>query len=100
MVSRASSLEHLNIGGTFITDESLFTIARYCTHLKAVILWSCRHVTERGLLALITGCRKLQSINVWGVMASVECLKALLSINPQLLIKPVARFPQWPVVQP
>ncbi|KAJ6733137.1 F-BOX/TPR REPEAT PROTEIN POF3 [Salix koriyanagi] len=33
-ISRASSLQHLNIGGTFITDESLFAIADSCPHLK------------------------------------------------------------------
>lgn len=34
-VSEASSLRHLNVGGTFITDESLFAIANSCPHLKA-----------------------------------------------------------------
>ncbi|XP_047945767.1 F-box protein At5g67140 isoform X3 [Salvia hispanica] len=34
MISRATSLHHLNIGGTFITDVSLFAIADSCPHLK------------------------------------------------------------------
>ncbi|KAL1824297.1 hypothetical protein ACET3Z_011075 [Daucus carota] len=34
LVSGATSLQHLNIGGTFITDESLFAIANSCPHLK------------------------------------------------------------------
>lgn len=33
-ISRASSLKHLNIGGTFITDESLYAIAKSCPQLK------------------------------------------------------------------
>jgi hypothetical protein len=33
-VSRAYSLQHLNIGGTFITDESLYAVANNCTNLK------------------------------------------------------------------
>lgn len=33
-VSRANSLQHLNIGGTFITDESLYAVARSCPHIK------------------------------------------------------------------
>lgn len=33
-ISRTSSLQHLNIGGTFITDESLFAIAERCHNLK------------------------------------------------------------------
>lgn len=51
-ISRASSLKHLNIGGTFITDESLFTIAKSCPQLKVsltsatgvhkmTLLWPC-----------------------------------------------------------
>ncbi|KAF8410089.1 hypothetical protein HHK36_002611 [Tetracentron sinense] len=34
LFSSAISLQHLNIGGTFITDESLFAIANSCPHLK------------------------------------------------------------------
>uniref|UniRef100_A0A2N9F6G7 F-box domain-containing protein n=1 Tax=Fagus sylvatica TaxID=28930 RepID=A0A2N9F6G7_FAGSY len=34
LISRANSLQHLNIGGTFITDESLFAIANNCPQLK------------------------------------------------------------------
>ncbi|XP_062233530.1 F-box protein At5g67140 isoform X2 [Phragmites australis] len=34
LVSRAYSLKHLNIGGTFITDESLYAVANSCTNLK------------------------------------------------------------------
>lgn len=33
-VSRAHSLRHLNIGGTFITDESLYAVANSCANLK------------------------------------------------------------------
>ncbi|XP_059074296.1 F-box protein At5g67140 isoform X2 [Cryptomeria japonica] len=88
LVSRASSLQHLNIGGTFISDESLFAIASHCPHLKVLILWSCRHVTERGLFAVIRGCPKLKSINIWGMSISSRCCKDLLTINPHLQIKP------------
>uniref|UniRef100_A0A453QU32 Uncharacterized protein n=1 Tax=Aegilops tauschii subsp. strangulata TaxID=200361 RepID=A0A453QU32_AEGTS len=34
LVSRARSLQHLNIGGTFITDESLYAVADSCPNLK------------------------------------------------------------------
>nr|GMC62801.1 F-box protein At5g67140 [Ipomoea batatas] len=34
LISGARSLQHLNIGGTFITDTSLFAIADSCPHLK------------------------------------------------------------------
>ncbi|KAH9315112.1 hypothetical protein KI387_023739, partial [Taxus chinensis] len=37
-VSRASSLQHLNIGGTFISDESLFAIANHCPRLKKLVV--------------------------------------------------------------
>ncbi|KAF3794332.1 F-box protein [Nymphaea thermarum] len=87
LVLRAVSLRHLNIGGTFITDESLFAIAASCPHLKVIILWGCRHVTENGLIALVNKCHELESINIWGVSVSVDCYLSLLSISPRLQIK-------------
>lgn len=38
-ISRAASLQHLNVGGTFITDASLFAIADNCPQLKVLILF-------------------------------------------------------------
>ncbi|XP_077211511.1 F-box/RNI-like superfamily protein [Tasmannia lanceolata] len=104
LVSRAISLQHLNIGGTFITDESLFAIANNCPQLKAIVLWSCRHVTERGLVVLVNKCRKLKSINVWGMRVPMDCFISLLAISPALQIKPgglhqnVIRASLWPVL--
>lgn len=88
LISRATSLQHLNIGGTFITDESLFAIAESCPHLKSIILWGCRHVTEEGLQVLVNKCRKLKSINVWGMRVSIDCFVRLLTISPSLKIQP------------
>ncbi|KAM0970740.1 hypothetical protein ACFX13_019021 [Malus domestica] len=87
-ISRANSLHHLNIGGTFITDDSLYAIAHSCPHLKTIILWSCRHVTETGLFVLVKYCRKLESINLWGTRVPVDCFLALITISPALKIKP------------
>ncbi|XP_042496804.1 F-box protein At5g67140-like isoform X2 [Macadamia integrifolia] len=103
LVSKATSLQHLNVGGTFITDESLFAIANSCPHLKTIVLWSCRHVTESGLFFLVNKCHKLESINVWGMRVPVDCLIALLTISPALQIKPegvhlnVETVPLWPI---
>ncbi|KAH1072917.1 hypothetical protein J1N35_025245 [Gossypium stocksii] len=88
LITRASSLKHLNIGGTFITDESLSAIAHSCPHLKSIVLWSCRHVTESGLFVLVNKCRKLESINVWGTRVPLDCFIGLLTIRPALQIKP------------
>ncbi|CAN6680101.1 unnamed protein product [Malus baccata var. baccata] len=88
LISRANSLHHLNIGGTFITDDSLYAIAHSCPHLKTIILWSCRHVTETGLFVLVKYCRKLESINLWGTRVPVDCFLALITISPALKIKP------------
>ncbi|CAO2830916.1 unnamed protein product [Amaranthus hypochondriacus] len=93
LVSRATSLQHLNIGGTFITDESLFAIGNSCPHLKTIVLWSCRHVTEIGLLYLVNKCRMLTSINVWGTRVPVHCFIGLLTISPALQIKPTGLLP-------
>ncbi|MBA0562544.1 hypothetical protein Goshw_014996 [Gossypium schwendimanii] len=88
LITRANSLKHLNIGGTFITDESLSAIAHSCPHLKSIVLWSCRHVTESGLFVLVNKCRKLGSINVWGTRVPLDCFIGLLTIRPALQIKP------------
>ncbi|PWA60147.1 F-box domain, cyclin-like protein [Artemisia annua] len=88
LISRANSLQHLNIGGTFITDESLLAIATSCPNLKTAVLWGCRHVTENGLIALVNNCCKLETINVWGMRVPVDSFYALLAIRPALQILP------------
>lgn len=88
LISRAASLQHLNIGGTFITDDSLFAIANGCPHLKTIVLWGCRHVTENGLLVLVNKCRKLESINVWGMRVPLDFFIGLITISPALQIQP------------
>nr|GMC60109.1 F-box protein At5g67140 [Ipomoea batatas] len=93
LISGARSLQHLNIGGTFITDTSLFAIADSCPHLKTIGLWGCRHVTESGLIALVNKCRKLESINVQGMRVSVDCFIVLLTISPALQIEPKGLLP-------
>ncbi|KAL2249973.1 F-box protein At5g67140 [Sesamum indicum] len=103
LISRATSLEHLNIGGTFITDASLFAIADSCPRLKSLVLWGCRQVTEDGLITVVNKCRKLESINVWGMRVPLNCFVALLTIKPALQIQPKGvvlhedRFPIWPI---
>ncbi|XLU56287.1 hypothetical protein S245_050935 [Arachis hypogaea] len=87
LISRTRFLEHLNVGGTFITDESLFAIATSCPNLKTIVLWSCRQVTESGLFALVDKCPKLKSMNVWGTRVPVDSLKTLLITSPTLQIK-------------
>ncbi|KAL2348380.1 hypothetical protein Fmac_002380 [Flemingia macrophylla] len=84
LISRTRSLQHLNVGGTFITDESLFAIARSCPKLETISLWSCCHVTESGLLALVDKCQKLKSMNVWGTRVPQDCFNNLLIISPAL----------------
>ncbi|PIA56543.1 hypothetical protein AQUCO_00700705v1 [Aquilegia coerulea] len=103
LVSRANSLHYLNIGGTFVTDESLYAIAASCPHLKTIGLWSCRQVTESGLVVLVNNCHKLESINVFGMRVPVECFIGLLAISPALQIKAgrvnlnVRRLPLLPI---
>ncbi|XP_014520266.1 F-box protein At5g67140 [Vigna radiata var. radiata] len=87
LISRTRSLQHLNVGGTFITDESLFAIARSCPKLETIVLWSCRHVTENGLFAIVDKCLELKSMNVWGTRVPVDCLNNLLVLRPALIIK-------------
>ncbi|KAH9618997.1 hypothetical protein KSS87_015681 [Heliosperma pusillum] len=93
LVSKATNLQHLNIGGTFVTDESLFAIGNSCIHLKSIVLWSCRHITEIGLLFLVNKCRKLESINVWGTRVPLDFFTGLLTISPALQIRPISLLP-------
>ncbi|XP_024379850.1 F-box protein At5g67140 isoform X2 [Physcomitrium patens] len=90
LVRRAASLEHFNVGGTFITDVSVLALASHCKLLKSINLWCCRHVTETGLLAVVKGCQKLESINVWGMSISPSCRRRLKLLNPKLHLKPAA----------
>ncbi|CAI9777451.1 unnamed protein product [Fraxinus pennsylvanica] len=90
LISRATSLQHLNIGGTFITDASVVVIAESCPHLKTIVFWGCHHVTEDGLILLVNKCRKLESINAWGMRVPLECFIVLLTISPALKILPKA----------
>ncbi|CAI9758815.1 unnamed protein product [Fraxinus pennsylvanica] len=88
MISKATSLQHLNLGGTFITDLSMFAIANSCPHLETIVLWGCRRITENGLVALVKKCHKLESINVLGMRVPLDCFNRLLTINPALKIQP------------
>ncbi|XP_073100681.1 F-box protein At5g67140 isoform X2 [Elaeis guineensis] len=114
LVCAAYNLKELNIArscwGCQITDEGLYKISlakcvRNLTSIslwglagitdKGVIqltisLWSCRHVTESGLNMLVNKCRRLESINVWGMRVPVDCFISLLSISPALQIKPMS----------
>lgn len=87
LVSRATSLQHLNAGGTHITDVSAKAMATHCPHLKVLNLWGCRHVTEAGLMALIKGCPQLYSMNVWGMNIAPATELKLLGLNPQMKLK-------------
>ena len=69
---------------------------------QTIVLWGCRHVTEEGLLVLVNKCRKLESINVWGLRVPLDCFVGLLTISPALQIRPkgmvnVERISMWPV---
>ncbi|KAG0617667.1 hypothetical protein M758_4G006500 [Ceratodon purpureus] len=87
LISRAKSLQHLNAGGTHITDVSVKAIATHCPQLRVLNLWGCRHVTEAGLMALSKGCPKLYSMNVWGVNIAPSTELKLLGLNSQLKLK-------------
>lgn len=131
-ISKATSLQHLNIGGTFVTDVSLYAIAQNCPNLtvsfrqqlmtnwhififpyickllniihmfffgQSIVLWSCRHVTESGLLVLVTQCHKLKSINLWGTRVPATCFTGLLDVSPALQIKPALNLGAHPLLQ-
>ncbi|KQK19460.1 F-box protein At5g67140 isoform X2 [Brachypodium distachyon] len=99
LISRARSLQHLNIGGTFITDESLYAVANSCANLKSIIVWSCRHVTEAGLVAVVRRCPELECINVGGMRVSPESFAGLVSISPSLRIRSIPQILNADVLQ-
>lgn len=76
----------------------------WCVFVEQTIdLWSCRHITGDGLVALVKKCTKLEFLDVWGMRIPVEYFFRLLSDNPQIDIKPgvfywnVERLALWPV---
>ncbi|KAG2724391.1 hypothetical protein I3843_01G015800 [Carya illinoinensis] len=111
LIRHAYSLKDIDISksrwGCQITDKGLYRIslAKCVSNLTSIslwgmtgvtdkgvvqltlVLWSCRHVTENGLLVLVNKCRKLESINVWGTRVPVGCFMGLLTIHPGLMIK-------------
>ncbi|XP_020217640.1 F-box protein At5g67140 isoform X2 [Cajanus cajan] len=75
-----SNLTSISLWGlTGITDEGVVQLT--------IVLWSCHHVTERGLLALVDKCLKLKSMNVWGTRVPEHCFNNLLILSPALQIK-------------
>lgn len=58
------------------------------SNFQTAVLWGCRHVTENGLIALVNNCRKLETINVWGMRVPVDSFYTLLAIRPALQILP------------
>nr|CAB3469744.1 unnamed protein product [Digitaria exilis] len=60
--------------------------------LDIIILWSCRHVTEAGLVALVNKCRRLECINVGGMRVPPESFVSLLSISPALQIRSIPQI--------
>jgi len=61
-------------------------------HVQSIILWSCRHVTEAGLVALVNKCRRLECINVGGMRVPPESFVGLLSISPALRIRSIPQI--------
>ncbi|RLM55511.1 F-box protein [Panicum miliaceum] len=64
-----------------ITDKGVVQLS--------IILWSCRHVTEAGLVVLVNKCRRLECINVGGMRVPPESFVGLLSISPALRIRSI-----------
>ncbi|KAF7099611.1 hypothetical protein CFC21_101232 [Triticum aestivum] len=60
--------------------------------LQSIILWSCRHVTEAGLVALVNKCPELECINVGGMRVSPESFAGLKSISPALRIRSIPQI--------
>jgi hypothetical protein len=61
-------------------------------HVQSIILWSCRHVTEAGLVALVNKCRRLECINVGGMRVPPESFVGLLSLSPALQIRSIPQI--------
>uniref|UniRef100_A0A0E0A5J6 Uncharacterized protein n=1 Tax=Oryza glumipatula TaxID=40148 RepID=A0A0E0A5J6_9ORYZ len=60
--------------------------------MQSIIVWSCRHVTEAGLVALVGGCRRLECINVGGMRVPPESFAGLLAIRPALQIRSIPQI--------
>lgn len=68
----ARRLRRMNLGGTQVSDRGLEAVGRWCRDLEQINLWSCRHVTARGLVSLVEACPALVWWNLWGIPGACQ----------------------------
>ena len=85
-------LQISDLGGVVDLPAFLLFCFHACMCTQSIILWSCRHVTEAGLVALVNKCRRLECINVGGMRVPPESFVGLLSISPALQIRSIHRI--------
>ena len=69
---------------SYVTDETVSTLARHCSKLRTITLKDCSHVTVKGLIALLTHGERLTHIiiNDCGVEMSQRMMDTHLSERP------------------
>ncbi|CAN0915639.1 hypothetical protein LINGRAHAP2_LOCUS29234 [Linum grandiflorum] len=57
-----SSWEILDISGSDVTDSGLAAVSQICSHLRAVDISRCYHITPAGVSELVQHCKSLQTL--------------------------------------
>ncbi|KAL2506733.1 F-box/LRR-repeat protein 4 [Abeliophyllum distichum] len=65
IAEKSKVLKSLDIQACHVGDKGLAAVGKYCTQLEDLNLWSCKGLTDTGLILLVIGCgRTLKSLGL------------------------------------
>lgn len=78
------NLSKINLQTTAVTDKQLAQIGIGCPNLTSIDLSGCAAITDEGILALVKGCKKLETINLQGTSIKDKGVMAIADNCPEL----------------
>eukprot|EP01034_Spumella_vulgaris_P031849 gene31849-39339_t len=79
ILTSCTNLQHINLSGTNITDESL-NACMFCPKLHTIKLIDCDVITDTGMCRMVGGCPLLKSVDLYGCSGLTD-LTLLLMIR-------------------
>ncbi|KAL2530426.1 F-box/LRR-repeat protein 4 [Forsythia ovata] len=96
IAEKSKVLKSLDIQACHVGDKGLVAVGKYCTQLEDLNLWSCKGLTDTGLILLAIGCgRTLKSL---GLAACAKITDASLAACRNLTdeaLQAVGKFCQF-----
>ncbi|CAN1242958.1 hypothetical protein LINPERPRIM_LOCUS5516 [Linum perenne] len=81
-----SSWEILDISDSDVSDSGLAAVSQICSHLRAVDISRCYHVTPAGVSELVQHCKSLQTLRCGGSPRSNHTARGCLGmLKPKLI---------------